>query len=103
MVADRLHLVNDRLACDEILDLALKFHFVYDGLKRKRLSMGQTCHDLTVELDVRPVVERINESGVRHAVFTDACINVLDPESADGALLYSAVSVSILLGFVHLA
>ena len=70
------------------------FDGIDDGLKRLGIVHGEVGENLTVETDIL-LGEFAHELGIGKAVLTGSCVDTLDPEGAEIALLGLAVTVRI--------
>lgn len=103
LIADALHVCDDRSALYKLRDLRLQFNFVDYCFECVRLRVGKTSHNLAVQFYVRMVVESVDEPRVSNSMFSDTSVDALDPVSANSAFLDPSVTVSVLLRLVDFA
>ena len=70
------------------------FDGIDDGLKRLGIVHGEVGENLTVETDIL-LGEFAHELGIGDTVLTGGCVDPLDPEGAESALLVPAVTIGI--------
>ena len=70
------------------------FDRIDDSFKRLRVVHGEVGEDLAVQTDVL-LCELAHELGVGNTILTGSCVDPLDPEGAEVALLRLAVAIGI--------